>query len=135
MYLGNKKKKLSPRIKSKLRIRKSITGTSDKPRLSVYKSNRYTYAQVFDDVKGVTLCSASSNSMDFDNLVKNVTTDESQQKITKSNVTGAKLVGNLIATKCKSLGISFIVFDRNGYPYHGRVDALASGAREAGLIF
>jgi large subunit ribosomal protein L18 len=111
------------RIRIKRRIRKTITGTSDKPRMSVFRSNKQMYVQLIDDLEGRTLASASSNS-------KDVTETEGINKIEQ-----ARRVGKLIAEVSLSKGISQVVFDRNGYLYHGRVKALAEAAREGGLKF
>ena len=110
------------REKRHLRIRQNISGTSEKPRLNVFRSNKQIYVQVIDDVKGVTLCQASS--IDKDLKIKN-----------GGNVEAAKLVGTSIAKKALALNIKAVVFDRGGYLYHGRVKALADAAREAGLEF
>jgi len=113
--------KLEKRIRIKRRIRKSINGTEQRPRLSVFRSNRQMYAQMIDDVTGKTLLSASS--------LKN----EGAQKVNK--IEQAKLIGAEIAEKALSAGINACVFDRNGFLYHGRVQALAEAAREKGLKF
>ena len=113
--------KSNRRARIKKRIRKSISGTSTRPRLSVFRSNKQIYAQVIDDVKGVTITSASSN-------VKDTT-----QKVNKTDQ--AKLIGKEIAENASKAGIKEVVFDRNGYLYHGRVKALADSARENGLKF
>ncbi len=113
--------KLEKRIRIKRRIRKSINGTAQRPRLSVFRSNRQMYAQMIDDVTGKTLLSASS--------LKN----EGAQKVNK--IEQAKLIGAEIAEKALSAGINACVFDRNGFLYHGRVQALAEAAREKGLKF
>ncbi|HIP31539.1 MAG TPA: 50S ribosomal protein L18 [Crocinitomicaceae bacterium] len=113
--------KLEKRIRIKRRIRKSINGTEQRPRLSVFRSNRQMYAQMIDDVTGKTLLSASS--------LKN----EGAQKVNK--IEQAKLIGAEIAEKAISAGINACVFDRNGFLYHGRVQALAEAAREKGLKF
>lgn len=105
-----------------LRIRKSISGTATTPRLNVYRSNTNIYAQIIDDVKGVTLVSASS--IDKDLKLEN-----------GSNIEAAKKVGTLVAERAKKLNIENVVFDRGGYLFHGRVKALADAAREAGLKF
>lgn len=107
----------------KTRIRKKVSGTATRPRLSIYKSLRFMYAQVIDDQTGRTLAAASS-------LSKELGAQADEDK--KNN---AKRVGALIAQKCKAANISAVVFDRNGFPYHGRVAAVAEGAREAGLQF
>ena len=112
------------REKRKARIRKKLSGTSDRPRLTVYRSLKHIYAQVVDDTTGKTLAAASSLSKDFKG--KEVEGDKKAD---------AKRVGALIAAKCKSANITAVVFDRNGFLYHGRVRALAESAREAGLSF
>jgi large subunit ribosomal protein L18 len=114
-------KKETRRDKIKKSIRKNITGTTDRPRLTVFRSNKQIYAQIIDDVKGVTLVSAGS--------LKN----DSAQTVAK--IDQAKLIGKEIAEKALKAGINKVVFDRNGYLYHGRVKSLAEAARENGLNF
>ena len=109
------------RQKRHVRVRAKISGTPDRPRLSVYRSTKHIYAQLIDDVAGVTLCSASSQEKDF--------------SANGGNKEGARLVGETIAKRAKDKGISQVVFDRGGYLYHGRVAELAEGARENGLEF
>ena len=113
--------KSNRRARIKKRIRKNISGTSTRPRLSVFRSNKQIYAQVIDDVKGVTITSASSHVKD------------SAQKVNKTDQ--AKLIGKEIAENASKAGIKEVIFDRNGYLYHGRVKALADSARENGLKF
>jgi len=113
--------KLEKRIRIKRRVRGKISGSSELPRLSVYKSNKEIYAQLIDDKDGKTLASASSREKGVD------------AKGTKSEISAA--VGKAIAAKAIAAGIESIVFDRNGFVYHGRVKALADGAREGGLKF
>ncbi len=108
------------RSKIKFRIRKKIRGTQEKPRLSVYRSNKQIYAQIIDDNNGKTLVSASSMAKDFED-----------DKVKKTEM--AKKVGLLLAERAKEAGVQNIIFDRNGYLYHGRVKSLAEGAREGGL--
>lgn len=108
------------RQKIKYRLRKKINGTSNKPRLTVFRSNKDIYAQIINDVDSATVASASSRDKDI-----------SAQSGTKSDK--SKLVGAAIARKAAELGITECVFDRNGYLYHGRVKAVAEGAREGGL--
>ena len=114
--------KASARQKIRYRIRKKIGGVTAKPRLSVFRSNTDIYAQLIDDSKGVTIASASSKQKDI-----------AAQKAPKTEK--SKLVGAAIAAKAKDLGITTVVFDRGGYIYHGRVKAVAEGAREGGLQF
>lgn len=110
------------RVKRHLRVRNKIQGTAAKPRLAVFRSEKNIYAQLIDDVAGVTLASASSIDKDFESKVG-------------SNKEAAKAVGTLVAKKALEKGIEEVVFDRGGYIYHGRVKELADGAREAGLKF
>ena len=114
--------KVSARQKIRYRIRKKISGSSSKPRLSVYRSNRDIYVQLIDDENGITLASASSRQADI-----------AAQK--KNKVEISKMVGTAIAKKSDELGIKAVVFDRSGYIYHGRVKAVAEGARAGGLQF
>jgi large subunit ribosomal protein L18 len=111
------------------RVRKKVRGTPVRPRLSVFKSAKHIYGQLIDDVHGYTLAAASSLSLSFRERVQNV------EKASGGNVSGAKIVGEMIAEQARTLDIAQIVFDRNGFLYHGRVKALAEGAREAGLEF
>lgn len=117
-----KKSKNDARIVRHFRIRKTITGTNERPRLVVFRSNKNICAQIIDDVKHMTLVSASSieNGNKFQN---------------GSNIEAAKLVGEAVAKRALALGINQVVFDRAGYLFHGRVKALADAAREAGLKF
>ena len=116
-----KKDKNAQRIKRHVRVRAKISGTSERPRLAVYRSNAHIYAQIIDDVKGITLCAASSTEKGFKGI--------------GSNKEAAKKVGQMIAERAKAKGIDAVVFDRGGYIYHGRVQALADAARENGLKF
>ena len=110
------------RQRIKYRIRKKVSGSVERPRLCVFRSNKNIFVQLIDDVKHVTLVATSS-------IVKDI----ADQKVNKTEQ--AKLVGKAIADKAKAAGYSTVVFDRNGYLYHGRVQALAEAAREGGLIF
>jgi large subunit ribosomal protein L18 len=114
--------KLSARQKIRYRIRKKISGAAAKPRLSVFRSNSDIYVQLVNDADGTTIASASSREKDI-----------AAQKVNK--VEKSKLVGSAIAKKAAELGIKDVVFDRGGYLYHGRVKAIADGAREGGLLF
>lgn len=117
--LKNTKKK-EERIRRHKRVRKVVNGTPDCPRLNVFRSNAHIYAQVIDDTVGNTLCAASSLELKLEN---------------GGNTEAAKKVGEAIAKKCLEKNITSVRFDRGGYVYHGRVQALADGAREAGLKF
>jgi large subunit ribosomal protein L18 len=115
--------KLEKRSRIRMRIRKKISGTAEKPRLAVFRSNKQIYVQVIDDLNGATLLSASSKEKEI----------ASKTGIKKTEQ--AKLVGKSLAAKCKEKGIENVVFDRSGYKYHGRVKSLADAAREGGLKF
>ena len=114
--------KNSNRVKRHLRVRKKVSGTPERPRLSVYRSEKNIYAQIIDDVNAVTLVSCSTLDKDLNLKVG-------------GNKEAAKLVGELIAKRAVDKGITEVVFDRGGYVYHGRVQVLADSAREAGLKF
>lgn len=111
------------RLKRKARIRRRVHGTAARPRLSVYKSLHHVYAQVVDDAEGRTLASASTMS------------SELREQDVRNTVDGARAVGTLVARRARESGIRQVVFDRSGYPYHGKVRALAEAAREGGLEF
>jgi large subunit ribosomal protein L18 len=111
------------------RVRKKVQGTTTRPRLSVFKSTKHIYGQLIDDIRGHTLAAASSLSPAFRERVQSI------EQASGGNVRGAKIVGELIAEQARAKGITQIVFDRNGFLYHGRVKALAEGARESGLEF
>ena len=120
----SKRDRNEERVIRHIRVRKKISGTSECPRLCVYRSNAAIYAQIIDDTKGVTLVSASSLDKDLEQSIKGKTKSEQ-----------AKLVGEAIAKKALNAKINNVVFDRGGYIYTGRVQALADGARSAGLEF
>lgn len=113
--------KKANRVKRHVRVRAKISGTPDCPRLNVFRSAKHIYAQLIDDTKGVTLCSASTLEKGFEGF--------------GGNAEAAKKVGQTLAERAKEKGIGDVVFDRSGYVYHGRVAALAEGAREGGLNF
>ena len=117
--IGKESKNVS-RVRRHARVRRKVSGTAECPRLCVYRSNKNIEAQLIDDVKGVTLVSSSSMALKLDN---------------GSNIDAAKAVGSDIAKKAKAKKIAKCVFDRSGYLYHGRVQALAEAAREGGLEF
>lgn len=112
------------RLKRKKSIRKKVQGTNERPRLSVFRSDKHIYAQIIDDTRGATLIAASTLSPEYKQL-----------DAVKGKIDAAKRVGELIARKAQEGGISKVVFDRNGFIYHGRVQALADAARQAGLDF
>ncbi len=117
----NKSNKNAQRLKRHTRVRGKISGTAERPRLAVYRSNAHISAQVIDDAAGVTLASASTYEKSFEGI--------------GSNKEAARAVGKLVAERAKAKGITAVVFDRGGYIYHGRVSELAEGAREGGLEF
>ncbi|OWA32898.1 50S ribosomal protein L18 [Saccharibacillus sp. O23] len=112
------------RLKRHLRVRKKIQGTVERPRLNVYRSEKHIYAQLIDDVNGVTIVSASTMDKELKSEITN-----------GGNVEAATKVGTLVANRAKEKGYTAVVFDRGGYLYHGRIQALADAAREAGLEF
>ena len=116
------KSKKENRIKKRYSIRKKISGTAEKPRLAVFRSNKEIYVQLIDDLKGHTISSASSR-------------DQKLNSSKKTKIEQAVLVGKLIAENAKKIGVSSVVFDRGGFIYHGRIKALADAAREGGLKF
>lgn len=112
------------RLKRHLRVRKKVSGTAERPRLNVFRSSKHIYAQIIDDTTGVTLVSAST----IDKALKDEITNG-------GNVEAARKVGQAIGKLAKEKGIETVVFDRGGYVFHGRLKALADGAREEGLVF
>ena len=109
------------RNRRRVRVRRKLRGTPERPRLSVYRSNKYIYAQVVDDIEGVTVAAASSQEPDL--------------RSDRLNIETAAKVGTLVADRAKEAGVTTVVFDRGGYKYHGRLKALADAAREGGLEF
>lgn len=120
-FLKNTAKKVIKRLKARIRIRKKLSGTSEVPRLAVFKSNKFITAQLIDDEKGITLVSYSSKLID--------------KKVASKSMEVSKKVGLTLGQKALNQNIQSIVFDRSGYRFHGRVKSLAEGARESGLKF
>jgi len=118
-------KDYTKRARKKVRVRKLISGTSEKPRLTVFRSLANVYVQLIDDQNGVTLASASTLSKEIQDELKNA----------KSKTDKGKKVGEFLAKKAIEKGVTTVVFDRSGYRYHGRIKAIADGAREGGLKF
>jgi large subunit ribosomal protein L18 len=114
------KAKRAARIRRHARVRKRVSGTPERPRLAVFRSNRHIYAQLIDDVEGHTLAAAGSRAVSVEGADKTAV---------------ARLVGQELATRAKAAGITTVVFDRGGFQFHGRVKALADAAREHGLVF
>jgi large subunit ribosomal protein L18 len=119
-----KSDKNKARLKRHLRVRKKINGTTARPRLSVFRSSKHIYAQLIDDVQGITIASASTLDKDLAEGIGN-----------GGSVEAARKVGELVAQRAKTKGVTQVVFDRGGYLYHGRIQALADAARETGLEF
>ena len=122
--MSNKTSKNDARLKRQVRVRKKVKGTTARPRLNVFKSSRHIHAQIIDDTKGITLVAVSSISPDLKSDI-----------VYTGNIEAAKKVGAAIAKKAIDNNIVSVVFDRNGFLYHGRVKALADAARENGLSF
>ena len=112
------------RRKRQRRIRKAVSGTSERPRMAVFRSSKHIYAQIVDDESGITVAAAST-----------LTADVREEGKVLGNIEGAKKVGAAVAAKARAAGIEQVVFDRGGYLYHGKIKALADAAREAGLVF
>jgi large subunit ribosomal protein L18 len=119
-----KESRLEARRRRHTRVRRNLSGTAERPRLSVFRSLQHVYAQVIDDASGRTLVSAST-------LDANLRAEIGQMDVQEQ----AKAVGRAVAERAKAAGIEQVVFDRGGYPYHGRIKAVAEGSREAGLVF
>ena len=122
--MDHQKAKQIRQLRRRRHVRRKIVGTPERPRLTVFRSSKHIYAQLIDDDAGKTLCAASSLDKDLRARVKR-----------GSNVTAAKEVGQLIASRAKEKGVGAVVFDRGGFQYHGRIKALADAAREGGLKF
>jgi large subunit ribosomal protein L18 len=122
--VSNKTSKNDARLKRQFRVRKKIKGTSERPRLNVFKSSKHIHAQIIDDITGVTLVAAST-----------ISPDVKSDLLYSGNIEAAKKVGAAIAKKAIDKNIVSVVFDRNGFLYHGRIKALADAARENGLSF
>ncbi len=122
--MGSKLSKKQLRMKRKFRIRKKFSGTPERPRLSVFRSAKHIYAQIIDDLAGNTICEASTLMKDFNDPAAK-----------ESKVAAAVAIGKIIAERAQAKGIKSVVFDRNGFLYHGRIKAVSDGAREAGLEF
>jgi large subunit ribosomal protein L18 len=122
--MGKTNSRLAMRLKRKQRIRQKLSGTAQRPRLSIFRSTRHIYGQIIDDTAGRTLVAASTMSPELKDQLGGL-----------KKVEAAKAVGRLLAEKAKQAGVGAVVFDRNGFLYHGRVKALAESARENGLTF
>jgi len=134
MFVKSKSFKKDKRLRSKIRIRRRITGSDEKPRISVYKSSLHTYAQAISDLTGKTVAAASTKEKEVLDQIASIKSegDEKKAKSSKS-VAAAMAVGLVLGKRIKEQNISKAVFDRNGFVFHGRVKAVADGARKAGI--
>ena len=135
MATQNKKIASSPRHKRKLKIRRKIVGTVERPRLSIFRSSKHTYAQLIADETRATIASASTLDKDVQAEIAKLAKGEGVKTGSSKSVVAARAVGIVLANRSKAVKISKVVFDRNGFLYTGRVKALADGARETGLDF
>lgn len=134
MASGKKIEKLSARDRVKKRIRKKLSGTAERPRLCVYRTSHNMYVQAIDDVTGTTLAGASTKDKEVLESLAKMEVKEGVSRSTKS-LAGAEACGIAVAERMKAKGFSAVVFDRNGFIYHGRIAAVADGARKGGLNF
>ena len=133
--MRSKREKKNSRLRTKLRIRHKIQGTDERPRISVFKSGKYTYAQIISDDSQSTLVSASSNQEEVVKAMSKIEIEAGKTAKSPKSVIAAKALGIVLAERAKAKNISRVIFDRNGYTYAGRIRALAEGAREGGLEF
>ena len=122
--MGSANRRKALRLKRKKRIRKKLSGTEEKPRMSVFRSAKHIYSQIIDDTKGITLVTASTTEKEV-----------REQQNFENKTAAATFIGELIAKRATEKGIKTVVFDRNGFLYHGRIKAVSEGARKAGLDF
>lgn len=136
MAIKSKKGRISPRERVRIRIRKRVSGTVARPRLSVFRSAKHLYVQLVDDISGKTLAAASTLDKEVMSKVTKLDLSKAHNKATSSKSSAAaRAVGLVLAEKSKQKNIVEVVFDRNGFLYHGRIKAVADGAREGGLKF
>lgn len=136
MAIKKKKVKMTPRLRTKFRIRKRVSGDEESPRLTIFRSSKHTYGQLVSDKTGKTIVAASTLDKEVQDLIKTLPVEGEGSK-TKSlkSVVSAKAVGIVLAKRSKDKSLSKAVFDRNGFRYTGRIKAVADGAREGGLQF
>lgn len=135
MAIKKRKLVLTPRERKKIRLRKKIRGTDQKPRISVYRSGNHIYAQAISDESQKTIVSAATSDKGFSGTVETVKDLANNDSVSSKSISAAYVIGQTLAKKLKDKGLEDAVFDRNGYRYHGRVKALAEGARSGGLKF
>ncbi len=133
--MRTKREKKSSRLRAKLRIKHKIKGTDERPRISVFKSGKFTYAQIISDDSQSTLVSAASNQEEVVKAISKIEMEEGKTAKSPKSVVAAKALGIVLAERAKAKNIASVVFDRNGYTYTGRIQALAEGARQGGLEF
>ena len=132
------KRSADPRVRRKIRVRKRVKGLEGRPRVCAFRSSKHTYAQVISDVKGEVLVSASTLEEEVTKRIaalKKSIEGAEKRTVSSKGTLAAQAVGIVLAERCKSKNISSVVFDRNGFLYHGRVEAIAKGARDGGLQF
>ncbi|WKZ56333.1 MAG: 50S ribosomal protein L18 [Bdellovibrionota bacterium] len=135
MATQSKKVRISARERRKFRIRKKVSGTDERPRLTVYRSTKHTHAQIISDVTGKTLATASTQDPEVMSLAASRSGEGAGAAKSAKSINAAWAVGVVIADRAKAVKVNSVVFDRNGFLYHGRIKALADGAREKGLDF
>lgn len=133
--MRSKREKKNPRLRTKLRIKQKIKGTDERPRVSVFKSGKYTYAQIISDDSQSTLVSASSSQEEVIKAIAKIELEAGKTAKSPKSVVAAKALGIVLAERAKAKNIARVIFDRNGYTYTGRIRAIAEGAREGGLDF
>ncbi|MCI5064957.1 50S ribosomal protein L18 [bacterium] len=131
--MAKQERKSNARNRRKFRIRSRISGTSNRPRVSIFRSDKYTYVQVITDEGGETLVSGSTRDEDVQKKLSSLENENGEASKSAKSVHAARGLGMVVAEKCSAKGISEVVFDRNGFLYHGRVKAVADGLREGGL--
>lgn len=136
MAIKAKNVKMGVRERRKFRVRKKITGSNDRPRICVFKSSKYTYAQVISDESGRTLLSASTRDDDVMECLKQLPADQTKDAVTsQKSVLAARALGMVLAKRAQEQGITKLVFDRNGFLYCGRIRGVADGVRAGGIVF
>ncbi len=127
--------KVTPRLRRQIKVRQTVRGTTERPRVSAFRSSKHISAQVIDDVTGKVLASASTQDAEVIEAMKSAPKGEAKVATSTKSVFAAGAVGKVLGARAKKAGLTTVVFDRNGFLYHGRIKALADGVREAGLEF
>lgn len=131
--MRTKREQKNPRLRTKLRIRRRMQGTDERPRVSVFKSSKYTYVQIISDESQRTIASAATNQDDVQKAIAEISADATAKS--PKSVIAARALGKVLAQRAKAQNITEVLFDRNGFTYTGRIKAIAEGAREGGLKF